>query len=76
MQDPLNPAPSSSTPSPPPVESVEDQWKELAGSESLMLLNKENFDPSVSENAQMLVMFYAPCKFPLGVFCCTMCLVS
>ncbi|GFS06922.1 protein disulfide-isomerase A5 [Elysia marginata] len=60
MKDPLNPAPSSSTPSPPPAESVEDQWKELAGSDSLSLLHKENFDKAIAENVQMLVMFYAP----------------
>ena len=68
MQDPLNPAPTPSTPSPPPAESVEDQWKELPGSQSLKLLHAEDFDSHIAESVQTLVMFYAPCESQLIVY--------
>lgn len=59
MNDPLNPAPSHNQP--PPVESMEDQWKAYPGYQSVAFLNSNNFNQTVAENVQVLVMFYAPC---------------
>ncbi|XP_005094049.1 protein disulfide-isomerase A5 [Aplysia californica] len=57
MNDPLNPAP---TPAPPAVQSMDEQWRDFAGYESLALLSASNFELVVAESSQLLVMFYAP----------------
>ncbi|CAL1531199.1 unnamed protein product, partial [Lymnaea stagnalis] len=57
MNDPQNPAP---TPSPPPAESLEDQWKAFPGYKSLVFLTSANIDSVIADNVQVLVMFYAP----------------
>lgn len=40
-----------------------DDWLDIPGNEDVHLLDDSNFDEFIKDKEQVLVLFYAPCKF-------------
>ncbi|XP_052091657.1 protein disulfide-isomerase A5-like [Mytilus californianus] len=57
MNDPQNPGAS---PSQPPPEAPEEQWKEITGYRNIHFPTGSSFDSFIKQHNSVLVMFYAP----------------